>query len=571
MRFRLRDCPYRLYQRLEEDMANAGLQPISWGYFYGVVHSKEFELMTAENCCCRVCRNFGFDTFKELKGLVHRLDSAIRTAPGPARNQGLVHLAALLKSVEEVARFYRSGEFQRHLEFESADPEHCMCRLLSAYNDPHFKQTCSHTRSDGTVGKDPESMLQWFRREHNPRAVKVPSKFWNDYCEVSSTPIARQLSIPPSPLDRANALTCQQHSLCAFPPVPLPATAAAEEERRLVKAVELVNDVWHCHFCHKVFLTPGGLDRHKARSICLSRADKNSRAHRSRSARAQLQTNWQAKHDFQEAAAAASVITSVRSLGGDGTGFEDFAAVTQSYKFLSPATHDPMEEEGSNSVPNGAPVLEVSRIEPLGSAHLEAAVSVGFRLTEVAAVVASRAAGQEQERPMAMAVSALEDLRSACADVVHGGYRIELRFRRSTLPISPHGAARKGLRQRTQPALLPKQIDWLKQNIFGMNTSIPCIREKVASQKMKIHFEREVNPVTRKPLWLSPDQIRSWTNRNWDQVKKDILAGAGAGDSGRRTAEAEDDEDEEADAEGRLESASGFAAAPAEEADFEEI
>ena len=184
-------------------MAHAGLQPISWGYFYGVVNSKEFEVMTAETCCCRICRNFGWETFEQLRDLVHRLDAAIRIASGPERDQGLAHLAALLKSVEEVARFYRSGEFQRHLEFESSDPEHCMCRLLSAFNDPHFRQPCSHTRSDGTVGQDPESMLQWYRREYQSRAAKVPSQFWNGYCEVSSTLGARQLSWT----SRMNALT----------------------------------------------------------------------------------------------------------------------------------------------------------------------------------------------------------------------------------------------------------------------------------------------------------------------------------------------------------------------------
>ena len=53
---------------------------------------------------------------------------------------------------------FRSTEFSAHLSEESPIPGHCLCLLLTPFNDKRFKQECSHPRSDGAEPPTPVSM-----------------------------------------------------------------------------------------------------------------------------------------------------------------------------------------------------------------------------------------------------------------------------------------------------------------------------------------------------------------------------------------------------------------------------
>ena len=304
---------------------------------------------------------------------------------------------------------------------------------------------------------------------------------------------------------------------------------ALEEEQALLDSLEPeTKHVLQCHTCGKAYTTSGWFSRHIATGSCLSRAEKNCRAHQKRSVRALLHGAWREQQDCAEADAAA--LTTVRSLGSDGRGYPDFAAISQSFAF--------------------ADSLEVSQVSPLSSAHLEAAVSVGFRLVGVSALPQP---ANKDGLPTTTAVTNLGELQSACDHIVSKGGRIELRFVRQLLPIPNHGAARKGLHQRARTALLPEQVEWLKMKVF--HNGLRRMRDIEAFRLMQIDFQNKVHPETGKHLWLSQDQIRAWISRYWGELKK------GARESGKQAAVQAAIESAAAE-EGEVESALHLAAFP---------
>ena len=67
VKWRLKQRPWPLWKRLVNRMETAGHRPVSWGYFWGVVATGEYELQTADNCCCGTCRDLGYRNYDDLR------------------------------------------------------------------------------------------------------------------------------------------------------------------------------------------------------------------------------------------------------------------------------------------------------------------------------------------------------------------------------------------------------------------------------------------------------------------------------------------------------------------------
>jgi len=81
IKWRLLQTPYKLYGRLRSEMIEEKLKPISWTSFWKVVcKSGEYEVLTADNCCCATCRDLGFYNFKAYVELLDEIEKAIMNA-----------------------------------------------------------------------------------------------------------------------------------------------------------------------------------------------------------------------------------------------------------------------------------------------------------------------------------------------------------------------------------------------------------------------------------------------------------------------------------------------------------
>lgn len=71
VQFRLLQNPHKLYFRLRSEMIARQLKPVSWTYFWKLTcESGLYEVMTADNCCCGTCRDFGYYNFQKYRELV---------------------------------------------------------------------------------------------------------------------------------------------------------------------------------------------------------------------------------------------------------------------------------------------------------------------------------------------------------------------------------------------------------------------------------------------------------------------------------------------------------------------
>lgn len=81
IKWRLLQTPHRLHGRLRAEMEQKGLKPISWTSFWKVVcQSGNYEVLTADNCCCSTCRDLGFYNFKTYNDLLDELERAMKKA-----------------------------------------------------------------------------------------------------------------------------------------------------------------------------------------------------------------------------------------------------------------------------------------------------------------------------------------------------------------------------------------------------------------------------------------------------------------------------------------------------------
>ena len=76
VKWRLKQRRWVLWQRLCKEMEEVKLRPVSWGYFSLLTGTKQYELLTADNCCCGICIELGFDNCDTAR---------LRIAPGMKR------------------------------------------------------------------------------------------------------------------------------------------------------------------------------------------------------------------------------------------------------------------------------------------------------------------------------------------------------------------------------------------------------------------------------------------------------------------------------------------------------
>ena len=176
VKYRLKQGPWVLWHRLREEMVSAFLKPVSWGYFYSLTNSNKYELRTADNCCCGICRENGFDNYDELRSIVELIDKLVRCATNDAK--GLPNKQKLLQRINKEEEF-RSGVYATHLESESNIGTHCKQLLLSASNDSRFRKPCTHGGAGcGTMPEPWDRIIQARYRR------KAKSSDWNGVCGV---------------------------------------------------------------------------------------------------------------------------------------------------------------------------------------------------------------------------------------------------------------------------------------------------------------------------------------------------------------------------------------------------
>ena len=181
VKYRLKARRWVLWHRLVEVMGAKKLKPASWGYFWMLTGSKQYELLTSDNCCCGICRELGFDNFDELRDMLNQLDEELLKASSSAA--GLPTKNIILKRVQKNEEFLR-GSYLGHLEPESDCGHHCLTHLLSTSNDSRFRKPCTHPPPATGAGAAPLTMAEEIKKLGHKRQPR-PSD-WNDTCEVCS-------------------------------------------------------------------------------------------------------------------------------------------------------------------------------------------------------------------------------------------------------------------------------------------------------------------------------------------------------------------------------------------------
>ena len=141
LKYLLKQRPWRLWIRCRKLMALKSLKPVSWDYFWKLTNGKQYELLTADNCCCGICQKLGFKNYQDLYNLVETLDQELRRASDDLF--GITGKKALLVSLKSDEEFHK-GSFASHINTQGHDPvgSHCCNLLLSAHNDKRFKKIC---------------------------------------------------------------------------------------------------------------------------------------------------------------------------------------------------------------------------------------------------------------------------------------------------------------------------------------------------------------------------------------------------------------------------------------------
>jgi len=266
---------------------------------------------------------------------------------------------------------------------------------------------------------------------------------------------------------------------------------AREEKQRLLEIDEEVGLV--CQRCNRGFVTKGCYSRHMAAGSCISLARRLSTLRGQRSvthlARATLK---RMKSEEQQVLAKSGVVTS----SGLGAGYSSFGDVERCFTWAEE------QEQG----------LAVDEVRAGSMAHLEGRVGVEYRLVAMLPRPLPGAPGP----PARIEVTDMESLKGACA--AQRGRCFDLIFSRPPAPIPHQGCARKGIHRRVVTRLLQEQIDWLNEKVFFFD--FQRIRDKEAYLMMKEAFANRAHRVTKRPLWLSQDQIASWISRRWSELKQ---------------------------------------------------
>ena len=121
---------------------------------------REYEELTADNCCCGICRELGFYNYDEKRDIVRDLDAAVQKATH--NRHGLHSTKQLINRIKE-EELFRRGQYATHLEEQSNVGHHCIRMLLTSSNDRRFCCECTHEPAEGARPL-PETMVEYHRR-----------------------------------------------------------------------------------------------------------------------------------------------------------------------------------------------------------------------------------------------------------------------------------------------------------------------------------------------------------------------------------------------------------------------
>jgi len=155
-------------QKINEILKKKNQRLMTRPRLLALISTKEYSRLTAENCCCAICRDLGYVSYASLREVV---EFVIPLTPRSKK---------LLKEIDE-EELFRSTEFASHLSEESSTPAHCLCHLLAPFNNTNFRQDCVHGRADGKQPPAPISM------ESQAYPGKARSSDWLSECFLCSS------------------------------------------------------------------------------------------------------------------------------------------------------------------------------------------------------------------------------------------------------------------------------------------------------------------------------------------------------------------------------------------------
>lgn len=179
LKFKTSRCS--MYIKLKHEMLQAGIRPVSSGYFYEL--TKDYDIVTADNCCCGTCRDLGMYNFNELREVIKELNEHLKEYSHSTAATAKEFDAASKVLIDRcnAQEKFLSTSFFSHLKHNDGCGNHCLTHLLSTYNNPNFKKGCTHPRDDDVVVEPEETMDQYHQREFGRDARPTD---WDGECSI---------------------------------------------------------------------------------------------------------------------------------------------------------------------------------------------------------------------------------------------------------------------------------------------------------------------------------------------------------------------------------------------------
>jgi hypothetical protein len=184
-----------LWRRLKRYMKKnpvPGVKPPGWRQFSKMARGKHIVDLTAENCCCGLCKALGFSRAAEQRAI---LREACIELEGTALSDG-VGVRLLKPLLDRIARSERfaAAAYAREVSEQSSGAYTCERHALSCHSDKRFAENCTHARSadSGDVGTPQQTVAQELQQAATAlaRMGKLPKTAarlrrdtWNNDCE----------------------------------------------------------------------------------------------------------------------------------------------------------------------------------------------------------------------------------------------------------------------------------------------------------------------------------------------------------------------------------------------------
>uniref|UniRef100_A0A7S3JVH9 PHD-type domain-containing protein n=1 Tax=Aureoumbra lagunensis TaxID=44058 RepID=A0A7S3JVH9_9STRA len=246
IRYMRTDTVSNMYKRLNEQLKKLNLRPLSKGLFFFHAATKDTVDAKAETCVCRTCRDLGYHTFDDIIELLDDIDALITKLKVDHRINVEGDIAGLMEKLKKrsdaLHRFLRVV-YKTELKEQHHDPRLCIQFALTTAADPRFKQNCTHTRLDGTIGAEPETFEQFVQSQEGRQPI---ADDWNDCCEYCN---GSGKLILCGGCNVAAHVRCIKKSLNDFDP----ATFVDEDGDEEMDNLEPSNTGWRCPPCQNEY------------------------------------------------------------------------------------------------------------------------------------------------------------------------------------------------------------------------------------------------------------------------------------------------------------------------------